>query len=277
MSKVVWLASYPKSGNTWLRLLLASCLNGGRPVDINAIPVGSGLAFDRAAFDERLGVAAADLAIDDVLALKADALRAEVADIEPPLFLKTHDARLHLPGGEWTVPPDITRGAVYLIRDPRDIAPSLARHLGYELDRTIDFMARPARMAQTRRALPPQLPQVWSDWSGNVESWLTAAPFPAFVVRYEKLRAAPEETLVDILGALDLPQPRQVVRDAVAATALDKLRAQEAAEGFSEAHLSTPFFGAGRVGGWKKLLTPVQASRIEADHGVTMRRLGYLA
>lgn len=276
MSKVIWLASYPKSGNTWLRLLLASCLNGGRPVDINAIPVGSGLAFDRAAFDERLGVAAADLADDDVLALKAEALRAEVADIAPPLFLKTHDARLLLPGGDWTVPPDITRGAIYLIRDPRDVAPSLARHLGYDLDRAIDFMARPARMAQTRRALPPQLPQLWSDWSGNVESWLTAAPFPAFVVRYEQLRAAPEETLAEILGALGLSQPRQVVRDAVAATALDKLRAQEAAAGFSEAHRSPSFFGAGRVGGWKELLNAEQAARIEADHGAMMRRLGYL-
>lgn len=276
MTKVVWLASYPKSGNTWLRLLLASCLNGGRSVDINAIPVGSGLGFDRAAFDERLGVAAADLADDDVLALKADALRAEVADIEPPLFLKTHDARLQLPGGEWTVPPDITRGAIYLVRDPRDVAPSLAGHLGYELDRAIDFMARPGRMAQTRRALPPQLPQVWSDWSGSVESWLTPAPFPVFVVRYEQLRAAPEEMLTDILRAAGLPVPCQVIRDAVASTALDKLRAQEAAEGFREAHRSPSFFGAGRVGGWKDLLNPSQVARIEADHGAMMRRLGYL-
>jgi aryl sulfotransferase len=131
-------------------------------------------------------------------------------------------------------------------------------------------------MAQTRRTLPPQLLQVWSDWSDNVESWLTATPFPAFVVRYEQLRAAPEEILTDILSALGLSQPRQVVRDAVAATALDKLRAQEANEGFSEAHHSAPFFGAGRVGGWKNLLNPRQAAQIEADHGTMMRRLGYL-
>jgi aryl sulfotransferase len=277
MSKVVWLASYPKSGNTWLRLLLTSCLNGGRSVDINAIPPGAGLALDRAAFDERLGVAAADLADDDVLALRAEALRAEVADIEPPLFLKTHDARLKVAGGEWTVPPDITRGAIYLVRDPRDVAPSLARHLGYELDRAIDFMAKPARMAQTRRALPAQLPQVWSDWSGNVESWLTATPFPAFVVRYEQLRTSPEEIVEGILDAVGLPQPREVVRDAVAATALDKLRAQEAAAGFTEASRSTPFFGAGRIGGWKDLLNARQVARIESDHGGMMRRLGYLA
>jgi aryl sulfotransferase len=276
MSKIVWLASYPKSGNTWLRLLLASCLNGGRAVDINAIPVGSGLAADRAAFDERLGVPAADLADDEVLALKAAALRAEVADIDPPLFLKTHDARVILPGGEWTVPPDITRGAVYLVRDPRDVAPSLARHLGFELDRAIDFMSRPARMAQTRRALPSLLPQMWSDWSANVESWLTAVPFPAVVVRYEQLRAAPEEVVAGLLDALGLSQPRPVVRDAVAATSLDTLRAQEAAEGFREAHRSAPFFGEGRVGGWREVLSRAQAARIEADHGATMRRLGYV-
>lgn len=278
MSKIVWLASYPKSGNTWLRLLLSSCLNRGQIVDINAIPVGTMLASDRAVFDERLGVAAADLPDDDVLALKAGALRAEVADIEPPLFIKTHDARLQVAGGEWTVPPDITRGAIYLIRDPRDVAPSLARHFGFELDRAIDFMAKPGRMAQKRRAsLPSHLPQLWSDWSGNVESWLTSVPFPAFVVRYERLRAAPEEVVADILEAMGLPQPREVVRDAVAATALDKLRAQEAVGGFTEAHRAATFFGAGRVGGWKELLTPRQVARIESDHGAMMRRLGYLA
>lgn len=276
MTKVVWLASYPKSGNTWLRLLLASCLNGGRAVDINDISLAPMLASDRQVFDEHIGVAAADLADDDVLVLKAAALRAEMANVEAPFFVKTHDARLRLPGGEWTAPPDITHGAIYLIRDPRDVAPSLARHLGYDLDHAIDFMARPARMAQTRRALPFQLPQFWGDWSGNVESWLTSVPFPAFVVRYEQLRAAPEEMLADILGAVGLSRPRQVIRDAVAATTLDKLRAQEAAGGFTEAHRSAPFFGAGRVGGWKDALSARQVARIESDHGAMMRQLGYL-
>ncbi|MEJ2083836.1 MAG: sulfotransferase, partial [Acidobacteriota bacterium] len=38
MTGIVWLASYPKSGNTWLRAFLMNFLDPGkRPVDINQL------------------------------------------------------------------------------------------------------------------------------------------------------------------------------------------------------------------------------------------------
>lgn len=278
MKPVVWLASYPKSGNTWLRCLLQSCLGGGSAVDINALTVGQTLARDRAAFDEFIGIAASDLTGDEVLDWSGAALCAQAAGVEGTLFVKTHDARLRLPGGNWTIPAEPTRAAVYLVRDPRDVAPSLARHLDCSVDEAIAFMAEPRRlMGRSRSRLAAQLWQYWASWSRNAASWLEPAPFPIHLVRYEQLRAAPEETLTDILAALGMPHPAGTVRAAVAAAALDRLRGQEAAHGFQENPASAPFFGDGRTGGWRDVLSAGQVARIEAAHGAVMRELGYPA
>ncbi len=278
MTGIYWLASYPKSGNTWLRLMVQACLAGSDDVDINALSFGLQHAHHRPLFDESVGVPAADLDTGQILAWRPFVVRALAERLGRPLHVKTHDMRLRLPGGEWLLPPDATAGAVYLVRDPRDVAPSLARHMGVGVDEAIDLMGRhDACLSRSVRRLTTLLPEYWGSWSRNVESWLAPTPFPARVVRYEDLRADPEGGLAGILGALGLAFPRHAVRRAVAATGLERLKAQEAVEGFAERPRGGPFFGDGRVGGWAGSLTARQAARVEAEHGNAMRRLGYLA
>jgi aryl sulfotransferase len=177
------------------------------------------------------------------------------------------------------VPPDVTLGAVYLVRDPRDVAISFARHMAVDLDRAIAMMADPTdTTGRSLKRLHHRLPEFRLGWSVNVASWLTAEPFTAHVVRYEDMRADPAAALAGILPVLGVTTTPAVIRAAIAATALDTLREQEvAAGGFVEWQGEGGFFGQGRVGGWRDRLTPAQVSRIEADHGPLMRRLGYLA
>lgn len=277
MNGVYWLASYPKSGNTWLRLMIEFCLGDAADADINAmdsIPVyGAG----RASFDDYMGVAASDLTAAEVLSWRADVLRAEVRDGEAPRMLKTHDARVRLPGGGELIPSDVSLGAVHLVRDPRDVVLSLARHLDVDVDQAITFMADDRTlMGKSYRRLAPQLWQLWSGWSGHTQSWLAPADFPVLTVRYERMRANPGQVLAEVLAALRIPCSGQRIAAAVAATALDRLRAQEDRDGFREGAGTGRFFSTGLVGGWHGRLSAGQVRRIEADHATVMRRLGYL-
>lgn len=278
MTGIYWLASYPKSGNTWLRLLLQSYLAGGAAVDINAIVLGSHRTHERGQFDEAIGIAAADLTEAEILAWRPAAIRAWMATQLGPVYLKTHELRSPLIGRESLFPADLSLAAIYLVRDPRDVALSLARHLNMSIDEAIAVMGTPDhRMARSRQGLRPCLFDHWGSWSQNVEDWCAPQPFAAHLVRYESLRADPASALAGIVTALALPHDPQAVQRAVAATSIETLRAQEAERGFTEWRDGRGFFGEGRVAAWRDRLTPGQIARIETDHGAAMRRLGYRA
>lgn len=279
MSGVFWLASYPRSGSTWIRLLIQSCQQGGSHVAINALSVFGMATRSRADFDETLGVFASDLVGEEVLQWRPAVLRARVAQSNRPAFLKTHDARLWLANGEYLVPADVTRGAVYLVRDPRDVAVSLSRFLRVDIDRAITIMADTNWQSdRSERQLYPLLPDCWSDWSTNIESWLDGPGIRPELVRYEDLLADPVAVLVRCLPVLGQGFPLDTIRRAVAVMHLENLRADERAHGFKERPPGmADFFGPGRIGGWRQSLQAEQAARIESVHGRMMSRLGYLS
>jgi len=268
MSGIYWLASYPKSGNTWLRLFLRSYAAGGAAVDINDTAPDGWSVNARAQFDELIGVAASDLTDAEILAWWPSALKTWAQARADPAYLKTHTM-----GGAF----EPTLAAVYLVRDPRDVVLSLARHSGRSIDAAIDAMrTRDNLVDGSCDRLMARLPQRWGSWSQNVESWLAPMPFPVNVVSYEALRADPVAVFSGLLPTLGFQVDPAVVEAAVAATALQTLRAQEAAAGFVEAAGPHRFFGEGRVASWREALTLAQRARIESDHGPVMARLGYL-
>lgn len=268
MSGIYWLASYPKSGNTWLRLLLHSYAAGGAAVDINGTAPDGWSIGGRTLFDESIGLAASDLTDAEIRAWWPSVLQKWAQARTDAAYLKIHTM---------CRPSDFTLGAVYLVRDPRDVALSLARHTDRSIDAAITIMGTQDKiMNRSRNRLQPRLSEFWGSWSQNVESWLAPAPFPVHIVPYEAMRADPAAALSGLLPALGFPVDHATVKAAIAATALETLRAQEAAKGFVEAVGPHRFFGEGRVGGWRDRLAPAQAARIEADHGQMMARLGYL-
>lgn len=281
MNGLCWLASYPKSGNTWARLALASLRLGGEAVDFREwgkTRRNDPAAFQRWRFDGGLDVDSSDLTEEEVLAARPDAYRVLAREI-PGSVTKVHEAFIRTPTGEPLFPPDATAGAVYLARDPRDVAVSLASHMGTSLDATISFMNDPdASLARPGRSLSRQLHQPLTTWSRHVVGWLDDAPFPVALVRYEDMLADPAGSLERLAAAFDIDTTPEAVAKAVAATRFDVLRAQEATHGFHERPptATAPFFRKGKAGGWRTVLSVAQAARIEADHGEVMERLGYL-
>ncbi len=278
MQRLVWLASYPKSGNTWVRLFLAAYTHPEQDeVDINNVDVSLHAAH-RDLFDRVIGLEASDLTPAEIERFRPDVYRQLAVEAEEPLFLKVHDRWRRTPDGDALFPPEITAATIYIVRDPRAVAPSYASHFGVSIDAAIDQMATSdSTLALPLDRLPSQLPQPRGSWSQHVTSWLDQPELPVHLVRYEDLHAAPEAHFAEILRRAGLPVAAERLAAALAQTRFERLQAQEVAVGFKERPSAAPrFFRQGRPDRWREELTPAQIARIERDHGAVMERLGYL-
>ncbi|MCB8875944.1 sulfotransferase domain-containing protein [Acidisoma silvae] len=275
MGKIAWIASYPKSGSTWLRAFLHNYIaDSAVPYDINRLmdlSTGEAAASRYQVFDPR---PASRYTIRDVQAMRPRVHQA-IADAQPGLaFVKTHNAQLVVDGVQ-LITKAVTGGAIYILRDPRDVAISFSRHLGLSLDRTIAFMNDPqAATGGTDSTVYVRL----ATWSGHVHFW-TRQPHPTLhVLRYEDLIADPAGAFASVIRFLGQePLPERLTR-AIAHSAFSELRRQEEAHGFVEqpAQSQDVFFRQGRSGAWREVLTTAQAARIERDHAAVMQRFGYV-
>lgn len=269
MRKIHWLASYPKSGNTWVRMFLAAYRYGiGSINQAAALMRGDNNVF---AYQAASPKPVQDLTTHEALALRQAAmLHMLYQSPDDPVILKTHNAAATLNGVELCWEP-ITAGAVYLIRDPRDVALSYSRHVGKDADGTIALMAEDYARTMTQNT---EIAHFLSSWSLHVQSWQRREN--VLFVRYEDMLSDPVAAFSRIVEALALELDTDRVKAAVEAVAFDKLREQEQREGFLEAsNKADSFFHNGRAGRWREELSRQQIMQIEADHGPTMAAFGY--
>lgn len=277
MSGFFWLASYPKSGNTWLRLALGSLVQGGAPVEFRSHTVFAPIAASRSDLEDVLDAPAGDLTDEEAEALRPRLYETQAQAATAPLFRKVHDAYIRVGDREPLFPHTITLGTVYIVRDPRDVAVSLAHHNGTSIDQAVTRMADPAATVSANVTSGKwQLRQRLSTWSLHVDGWLQQGQ-GLLLLRYEDMLADPPGALGRAAGHLGLDAPPDALRRAVEATSFTRLRATEDKDGFRESPVTgARFFRRGVAGGWRDTLTPVQAERIVIDHGAVMARLGYL-
>jgi hypothetical protein len=283
MSGIVWLASYPKSGNTWMRVFLAHLVaDGDVDLGINNLARrlndGLGIASERFAFDELSGLDASELLPDEIDILRPRVYEAAAARATRTLFVKVHDAYIETPAGEPLISPAATQAALYMVRNPLDVAVSLAFHDAVDFDAAIGQMANQDYAFSTvTTRLPLQLRQRLSSWSRHVASWIDALGIERCVVRYEDMVEHPAETFSRAARFLGLPCDDARIRDALDKASFERLRDEEERDGFVEKpRRMQRFFREGRVGGWRAHLSAGQAQRIIVDHGDMMQRLGYI-
>jgi aryl sulfotransferase len=278
MKKLVWLASYPKSGNTWVRIFLEAYRTHDRhALDINELE-NSLHAGNRELFDRVIGLEASELTPAEIERYRPHVYRQLAVEAEEPLFIKVHDCWRYNADGVAIFPPEVTATVIYIVRDPRAVAPSFAGHYSLNLDAAIACMADAGyAIAAPKDRLSLQLHQPLGSWSHHVGSWLEQTELPVHLVRYEDLHTAPEACFSAILRAAGLPVDEARLAAALAQSSFDRLQAQEATSGFRERLLgSARFFRSGQPLSWREELTPAQAQQLIDAHGATMRRLGYL-
>jgi hypothetical protein len=268
-----WIASYPKSGNTWLRIFLANYLLGGEdPLPINSVgQLGYADAdarhYERAhhgAYD--LGDAAKTVALRNRFLLRTAITGPKVA------LVKTHNYNSTI-NETPLIPASFTRGAIYVARHPGDVAVSFASHYGLSIDDAIDRMNE--RSAVIGGADGTAL-QFTSDWSSHVNSWAGAKTHNPRVIRYEDMHNAPQETFGRVLRHLGVAIEKTKLDRAINNSRFEELKRQEKADGFSENTPHQPrFFRTGIAGGWRDILSSGQIKKLTRDHQKTMKALGY--
>ncbi len=276
--KIVWLASYPKSGNTWFRAFLTALLNPGcSEVDINNLHPTT-IASSRQLFDELAGVSSADLTNEEIERLRPQVYRQNVLESEDMIYHKIHDAWIRLPGGETLVPADVTHAVVYFIRNPLDVAVSFMHHLDVSAEKTVAIMNNASYAFCDRDdRLPNQLRQRLLTWSGHVRSWVDESGLPVIVLRYEDMLASPVETFSRAVSFLGLNHTPVEIQAALDLCTFARMRKQEEEKGFSEKSArAESFFRKGIAGDWQNVLTREQVDRITREHGEVMGRFGYL-
>jgi hypothetical protein len=273
MGKLVWLASYPKSGNTWLRMFLHNYIaQPDSPYSINKLADFSAVECSAAAFGAHDPRPASALSPEEVQRLRP-AVHKDLTKLHDDLvFVKTHNANLALHGVAFCT-PELTAGAIYLVRDPRDIAVSYAAYTGLGIDAVIDFMSQPGA---ANRGTALQVFELLSSWSAHVESWNRNKRH--LVLRYEDMIARPAQVFGKIVHFLgDDPNPTRL-NQAIAFSRFENLAAQERETGYAghAAGAKGAFFRTGQAGQWREHLTAEQTGRIDAAHGQVMQRFGYL-
>lgn len=267
--KIIWLASYPKSGNTWVRFMLLNLLMGRQTSTENM-----------------------DKFIPDIHVLMPHYAYPPRLNIQPgaSVLMKSHFML-------WPEMPfiNLTAGFIYIVRNPLDVVASAVNY---------EFLKKPAPADAGDRqrardqfvqdfiahgAVPGWIEARWGTWDGNVRSYTLDKPsFPGIVLKYEDIVREPLAQLTHIVNFLGYRCDTQKLQDAVDASSFENMKRiedQEVTEGkpgFFSRETSTEgleagyrFMSRGKPGGSKMTLTDRERAQLLDRFGPTMEQLGY--
>lgn len=271
---IVWLASYPKSGNTWLRVFLANYFfNTDRPIPINQLHrVALG---DAHAGPYRI-VAKGPIDPTDearMLALRPAVLKAIAANKADINLVKTHNQHTRVDGVQM-FPASLTRLAVYIVRNPLDLVLSYADHYGLPVATAAEAISSPSNKVVAGAG---NVAQYLGNWSDHVSTWTRTRDFPVLTLRYEDAKDDPKAPFLKMLRRMGVPVDDARLERAIRFSSFGELRKQEDQTGFVErSHHAERFFRSGESGKWRTELPEEVVERICARHGRVMKRFGYL-
>ncbi len=274
MGHIVWIASYPKSGNTWVRAFLHEILRGDSgafDLDRMAQTAGNEAAIDNyRAIDPRPWNRWTP---GDVGRARPAAQAAFARRHRTIVFCKTHLAVLRSRGRS-TINMDVTAGAIYIVRNPLDIASSYADHQGVPLDVAINLMNLENHETPSTET---HVSELMGSWSQNVETWTRRSLPGLHVMRYEDMMISPVAAFSGLVAFLRLKAPRRRIKEAVRTTSFGNLRHQEDEKGFGERSVPQKrFFRQGRAGMWRTELSACQVQEITLRNEAMMRKFDYL-
>jgi len=274
MGNIVWLASYPKSGNTWVRAFLANLVaNRADPVPLDELARYAEDEANPELFSMLAGKPSTQLDIGEIAELRPQVHAAIAQRAQGTRFVKTHNMAGSFDGHplhNWQV----SAGAVCVVRNPLDVAVSMTHHFGLTIDEAIERLGD-ENVATVNDAL--FVSQVLGSWSMHVKGWADMANASVLVLRYEDLLDKPAKQFAKIAKLVGLGQDRNRVERAMKHAGFQSLSSMEKKHGFVEASdKGARFFRKGRVNEWREALSREQVQRVVGAHREQMQRFGYV-
>ena len=271
---IIWLASYPKSGNTWVKIFLNSILFSKDQIDINKNNIRS--------FPLRSDFNTLNVNIDNIKEFADNCLNAQnLINIDNKIkFFKTHNALWKL-GEKTFTNEDNTLGVLHIVRDPRNVITSLKNHFNKKnYEEALIFLKDQKKSIGSRKTKDDgDLPTIVSSWSNHYNSWKKMKK-NYLLIKYENLLKNPLEEFIRISEFIEkiskLNFQKQKIEEAVENCSFEKLSEQEKKHGFIEANGNQKFFFLGPKNNWKDIIEPEIQKDIEISFKNEMIELGYL-
>ena len=277
---IIWIASYPKSGNTYLRSFISSYYfskKGNFEFDLllNILQFPS-IKFTKNNLYSELE-ASQNWIFNQNHFFKKDKIN----------FIKTHNSLSEYHGNKFTTKNETT-GAIYIVRDPRNVITSITNHysLNYE-DAFLKLMDPNCSILEKSADSDHSNFTFLSSWSNHYKSWKNCKEFEILFLKYEDLERNKNETFKKIILFVNKLSKKENKIDekkflnSIKSTNFSNLKNKESIEGFDESILSKEtgkkikFFNMGFNNRWQKILPKEILKKINKNLHHELNELGY--
>jgi len=281
---IFWIASYPKSGNTWLRALLSSyfysedgMFNQNLLKNIDQFPEKR--HFSDFNYDPKI--------VTDTSRFWIKAQ--EKINLNGKLnFLKTHNILGSINNNNFTNKKN-TFGAIYIVRDPRNVLTSLQNHYELSKDESLKFMLSEKKYIHDYHVKDDFSDfQFISSWEKNFKSWINQKMLPVKLIRYEDLSFKTLDVFKEIIEFIQYTTQEKIdfnflkAQNSVNSTNFESMKNMEKNSGFLESVLSKndpkkiPFFHLGPKNDWKSIFDEDYQKKLTSVFENNLKELNYL-
>jgi len=282
---IIWLASYPKSGNTYVRAFLSAYyFSENGEFDFSQISKIDQFPHEKY-FKEK---------VSNISEASREwmPIQREINKDKKIRFFKTHSFLGNYKGNQFTS-SETTLGAIYIIRDPRNVFSSIKNHYSFDDDKALEMIKDKTRSLMSNNGSHASFTYI-SSWSENYFSWFNNNQFRRLFIKYEDLITNKYETFRDIIVFTNTLMNnvegvnKSKLQKAIETTNFDILKKKEMSETFDSSENSFKkwrkfhsenknlFFNLGPENNWKKILKTKISNEIEISFEKEMRYLRYL-
>ncbi len=276
---IIWISSYPKSGNTWVRYFLKSYFE----------PFDKKLTLKSSKLDDFYTLNFPNLPLLKELNIDYSNFANIIKNWIPMQsfinlnnrtnFCKTHNAMCTINNYPFTNKEN-TLGAIYIVRDPRDVVLSYANHLQLSHEETTERMFDSKNGEFQPGEKGEYNSTITGSWSDNYNSWKSYKSSKILIIKYENLIDNSFFYFSKIIKYLseisEVEYDEKKINQSIEKTAFDKLRSLEEKEGFDEKGLGKYFFRSGKKGSWKSQLDVNLSRKIRSKFKKEMDELNYI-
>ena len=277
---IIWVASYPKSGNTWIRSFLVSLLSG-KNLDINNLSL-----IPQYPKEEHFKEITNN--VNDIIEVSKKWIKSqEIINKNKEIkFFKTHNMLCNINNNYFTDERN-TLGSIYIVRDPRNIVTSLKNHYQFkDYKDAINFIFDEKKYLGSKyNKEENSVPTLIGSWKSNYNSWKILTK-NLLIIKYENLLNNEFTEFKKISNYIEKILGKKFndddLRKAIDNSSFKNLKKMENEHGFVESPINKEtgkkqtFFNLGPKNEWKNILEKQFVKEIESKFSVEMKELDYL-
>ena len=270
---IIWIASYPKSGNTLVRAILSSliyCEDGNTNFEnLNLIPN----------YPLRIHLKQFTNLYNNIEDLSKYWIKSqEKINLDKKVhFFKTHHMYCSIKNNYFTNSEN-TLGVIYVVRDPRNIFTSMKNHFSAPEEEVLKMLF------SENLILNQNVPTYPGSWATNYNTW-TKNNFKCLTIKFENILNDTKKEIyriIDFLNNLNvkISVSDEKIKNCIVSTKFENFQAMENKGLFNESvgikNNKKPFFYLGKKNNWKKLVKKEIINKINNRFKNEMKELGYL-